>query len=117
MPEGPTIIILKEQVQKFAGKKILAVDGNSKVDLTGVAGSKVMEFGSWGKHFLIALPKRTIRIHFMLFGSYSIDEQTETTPKITSESSKPAICAISIACSVKVLPGGCEPEHTIGAAT
>lgn len=32
MPEGPSIILLKEEVQQFSGKKILAVSGNSKID-------------------------------------------------------------------------------------
>jgi endonuclease-8 len=49
MPEGPSIVILKEEVKKFAGKKILTATGNTTVDLTGVAGSKVVEFLSWGK--------------------------------------------------------------------
>jgi len=40
MPEGPSIIILKEQVQAFAGKKILEVSGNTKLDVTGLAGKK-----------------------------------------------------------------------------
>ena len=32
MPEGPSIVILKEEVQAFKGKKILNVSGNSKID-------------------------------------------------------------------------------------
>ena len=108
MPEGPTIVILKEQVQKFAGKKILAVDGNTKVDLAGVAGSKVVEFRSWGKHFLIVLPKCTIRIHFMLFGSYSIDEQTKPNPRLHLKFKTGDL--YFYACSVKVLPGEVD-EH------
>jgi endonuclease VIII len=108
MPEGPTIVILKEQVQKFAGKKIVAVDGNTKVDLAGVAGSKVVEFRSWGKHFLIVLPKRTIKIHFMLFGSHSIDEQTKPHPRLHLKFKTGDL--YFYACSVKVLPGDVD-EH------
>ncbi len=29
MPEGPSIVILKEIVQNFKGKKVIEVDGNS----------------------------------------------------------------------------------------
>jgi endonuclease-8 len=32
MPEGPSIIILKELVQPFKGKRILKIEGNSKSD-------------------------------------------------------------------------------------
>lgn len=71
MPEGPSIIILKELVQPFLGKKILAVTGNSKEAIQRAAGQKVTAFRSWGKHFLICLEDFTIKIHFMLFGSRS----------------------------------------------
>src|SRR3954471_10090695 len=78
MPEGPSIIILKEAVQPFKGKKILEVTGNTRVDKSIFVHQKVIDFKSWGKHFLICLPKFTIRIHFMLFGSYSINEKIAT---------------------------------------
>jgi endonuclease VIII len=101
MPEGPSIIILKEQVMKFTGKKILTVDGNTKVDLAGVAGSKIVAFRSWGKHFLIVLPKLTIRIHFLLFGSYSIDEKTKPNPRLHFKFKTGDL--YFYACSVKIL--------------
>ena len=101
MPEGPSIVILKEQTQKFAGKKIVEADGNTKVDLTGIAGAKITAFKSWGKHFLIVMPKRTIRIHFMLFGSYSIDEQTKPTPRLHLRFKNGDL--FFYACSVKII--------------
>jgi endonuclease-8 len=75
MPEGPSIIILKEAVQPFKGKKILSVAGNTTaLDKDLLIDQKVIDFKSWGKHFLICLPRFTLRIHFMLWGSYSINE-------------------------------------------
>ncbi len=53
MPEGPSIVILKELVQQFKGKNILKVEGNSKLDIQRMAGEKILDFKSWGKHFLI----------------------------------------------------------------
>jgi endonuclease VIII len=103
MPEGPSIVILKEQVQAFAGKKILSVSGNTKLDITGLAGNKVLEFRSWGKHFLIVLPKITIRIHFLLFGSYSINEQTKPHPRLHFHFKTGDLYFYS--CSVKLLEG------------
>lgn len=75
MPEGPSIILVKEATAKFAGKKIIAVDGNSKIDLSRLLNQKVIEFKSWGKHFLICLEDLTVRIHFLMFGSYTVDEK------------------------------------------
>ncbi|HET7118632.1 MAG TPA: hypothetical protein VFI29_19205 [Hanamia sp.] len=46
MPEGPTIIILKEEVQSFIGKKIIKVEGNSKLDIQRLSGKKILDFKS-----------------------------------------------------------------------
>jgi len=103
MPECPSIVILKEQAAAFKGQTILAVSGNTKVDLDGIAGKKIVALRSWGKHFLIRLSDRTIRIHFMLFGSYSIDEQTKPNPRLRLECANGDL--YFYACSVKILPG------------
>ena len=109
MPEGPSIVILKEQVQKFCGEKIVKVDGNTKVDLTGISGSKITAFKSWGKHFLIVLPRKTVRIHLMLFGSYSIDKMTKPNPRIHLKLETGDL--YFYACSLKVLPGDISSQY------
>jgi endonuclease-8 len=82
MPEGPSIVILKEEVQSFIGKKIIKVEGNSRLDIQRLSGEKIIDFKSWGKHFLICFKDFTVRIHFMLFGSYRINEQKESAPRL-----------------------------------
>lgn len=82
MPEGPSIVILKEEVQSFKGKKIIKVEGNSKLDIQRLSGKKIIDFKSWGKHFLICFNDFTVKIHFMLFGSYRINEQKEAAPRL-----------------------------------
>jgi endonuclease-8 len=104
MPEGPSIVILKEQVQAYKGKKILEVTGNIKtIDKALLGQQKIVDFRSWGKHFLICLPKQTVRIHFLLFGSYSIDEKTKPNPRLGFRFAKGAL--YFYACSVKLLEG------------
>lgn len=84
MPEGPSIVILKEAVQSFEGKTVRAVSGNSKkIDFIRMEGKRITEFKSWGKHFLICFDDFTVRIHFLLFGSYRINERKETTPRLS----------------------------------
>lgn len=73
MPEGPSIVILREQLDRFIGKEVIDVGGNAKIDLERLKGLKVLDFKSWGKHFLICFRDFTVRIHFMMFGSYAID--------------------------------------------
>ena len=78
MPEGPSLVILREESARFAGKKIVRAEGNTKaVDLERLAGQKVVSLRTFGKQFLIELPDVAIRIHFLLFGSYRIDERKE----------------------------------------
>lgn len=38
---------------------------------------KILGFKSWGKHFIIETTGINLRIHFLLFGSYSINVQTK----------------------------------------
>ena len=75
MPEGPSLVILKEELQPFKGKKIIEVTGNSKENISQLKGRKIEDFKTWGKHFLICFKDITLRIHFMLFGKYSINEK------------------------------------------
>jgi endonuclease-8 len=82
VPEGPSIVILKEAVQEFKGKKVVEVSGNSTQDIQRIAGQKITDFKSWGKHFLVCFKNFTVRIHFMLFGSYRINESKETKPRL-----------------------------------
>ena len=75
MPEGPSIILVKEAVTQFKGKKIIAVSGNSKIDQELLLNKKIIEFKSRGKHFLICLKGLTLRVHFLMFGSYRVNEK------------------------------------------
>ena len=103
MPEGPSIVILKEEVQEFTGKKVVSVEGNSAVDIDRLQNKKVIAFKSWGKHFLICFDDFTVRIHFLLFGTYRINEQKETPVRLSLKFNTGEINFY--ACSVKILEG------------
>jgi len=76
MPEGPSIVILREQAAAFAGKQILRVEGNTTIEKDRLPGQRVLALRSWGKHFLIEMDVDfSLRVHFMLFGSYRINER------------------------------------------
>lgn len=101
MPEGPSMVILKELVASLKGKKVTAVSGNTKVDLTGIEGQKVIDFKTWGKHFLICFKNKTIRIHFLLFGSYRINETKPSPPRFQLQFGNQQLNFY--ACSVKLI--------------
>jgi endonuclease-8 len=101
MPEGPTIVILKELAAPFKGKKVTAVTGNTKVEKERALGETVQDLRSWGKHFLICFRTFTIKIHFMLFGSYRINEERDSVPRLSLHFKKGVMNFY--ACSVKLL--------------
>lgn len=105
MPEGPSIVLLKEETLQFTGRKVLEVDGNTKaIEKERLLNKKVLEFKSWGKHFLICFNGFTVRIHFLLFGSYSIHVPKEgRAPRLYLRFTNGEI--FFYACSVRILEG------------
>lgn len=83
MPEGPSIVILREQAERFAGCRIVRAHGNARIDTARLAGRPVAAFRSWGKHFLIDLRDFALRVHFLMFGSYAIDERKPREPRLS----------------------------------
>lgn len=73
MPEGPSIIILKEAMIHFKGRTILDAWGTGKADPELIPGQKIIDIRSLGKQLLIILKDSTIRIHLLMFGTYSVD--------------------------------------------
>jgi endonuclease VIII len=109
MPEGPSIVILKELVQPFKGKKVLKVEGNSRLAIQEIKGRKVLDFKSWGKHFLICFENFTIRVHFMLFGSYRINEEKITAPRLRLIFKNGVLNFY--ACSIKFIEGNIDDVY------
>lgn len=105
MPEGPSILLLREETVRFSGRKVLGVEGNTQtIDKARLLNKTVREFKSWGKHFLICFNGFTVRIHFLLFGSYSIDLPKENrVPRLHLRFTNGDI--FFYACSVRVLEG------------
>ena len=80
--EGPSLVILKEEIRRFKGKRVVDASGLSKLNYERIIGQKIKSFRSWGKHFLIEFKGFSLRIHFLMFGSYRINETKETKPRL-----------------------------------
>lgn len=113
MPEGPSLVILKEELQSFKGKKILEVAGNSKENIQQLKGKKILEFKTWGKHFLVCFKEVTLRIHFMLFGKYSINEKKPKPVRLGLYFNKGEINFYN--CSVKFITGPLDEVYDFSA--
>ena len=88
MPEGPSIIILKEAIQSFKGKKVLKAEGYAKIDFSLFTNKKITDIKTWGKHLLICFDDFFVRVHLLMFGSYRINERKKTNPKLRLQFSK-----------------------------
>lgn len=75
MPEGPSLIILKQKLAPFKNRVITAASGYAKnVQPDMLRGNKLTDIKTWGKHLLLVFRGFTIRVHMGLFGSYKINE-------------------------------------------
>lgn len=83
MPEGPSIVILREAAAKFRGKTVRRALGNSSLDLTRMEGRRVLALRSWGKHFLVQFSGFSLRVHMLMFGSYRIDARKPAPPRVS----------------------------------
>jgi endonuclease-8 len=86
MPEGPSLVIAKEEMTPFIGKKVIAISGNTKTDKDRIPNKKLLDIKTWGKHLLFCFDGFTIRIHFLMFGKYLVNAKREGDPRLSIES-------------------------------
>lgn len=103
MPEGPSIVILRDDAAHFAGHTIIRAEGNAKIDMQRLPGQRVSSIRSFGKQTLIELPGFAIRVHLLMFGSYRIDERKDAAPRLSLGFDNGELNFYS--CSVRLLDG------------
>lgn len=107
MPEGPSILIAAEEMEFAIGKKVLSVEGNSREPIKNLKNQKLIDVGHWGKHLLLLFQKDSLKIHFMLWGSYSVNQPKENR-KIRLQLNFSSGKIFFYACSVKFLQDDIE---------
>lgn len=111
MPEGPSIVILREEAAGFAGRKVLRVSGNTTQDVARLQNRKLVAVRSWGKHFLLQFDGFALRIHFLLFGSYRINaRKPDRVPRLSLGFSKGEELNF-YACSVRFVEGDLDDSY------
>ncbi len=101
MPEGPSLVIAKEEMLRFVGKKVISVSGNSKIDKERLINRKLIAIRTWGKHLLFCFDHFTIRVHFLMFGKYLVNETKETIPRLSISFARGQINLYT--CAVKMI--------------
>jgi endonuclease-8 len=84
MPEGPSLVMYREEMLPFKGKKVVMASGDVKTfPPEKLAGKKLQDIKTWGKHLLLVFPDNfTIRIHFLMFGSYTINSNKDRPERL-----------------------------------
>jgi endonuclease VIII len=77
MPEGPSILLMKESLLPFTGQQVTEISGNAQFEKDSFVGQTLLEIRTFGKQTYLVFEKQVIRIHLLMFGSYSVDEQTK----------------------------------------
>lgn len=93
--------MFREELLRFVGQEILAVSGSSKIDQQRLVGQRILDIRLWGKHLLWCFDDFTIRIHFLMFGTYYINSSKDRVPRISIEFEKDFLNLY--ACAVKLI--------------
>jgi endonuclease VIII len=113
MPEGPSILLVREALQPFIGKKILTAKGNSKIEKSRLINRKITNILSWGKHLLICFEGFTLRIHFLMFGTYLVNERKSTPLRLSLGFKKDELNFYT--CAIHIIEGSLTQEYDFSA--
>jgi endonuclease-8 len=75
--EGPSVWAVAEKLDGFTGKTVTAVSGNAKIEKDGLVGATIEDIYPRGKNLFIQFPDAALKIHFLMYGSYRINEARE----------------------------------------
>ena len=79
--EGPSLTILRQELEQFRGQKVLKVSGNTKQPKESLKSRTLHAIDTWGKQLFLVFasmrqgaPPIVTKIHFLMFGSYRIND-------------------------------------------
>ena len=110
MPEGPTLLILRETLAPFMGRTVRDATGSARIDLARLRGERLLAIRTWGKHLLLCFDGFTVRVHLLLFGSCRIgSDKPGSTPTLALDLAPGKVNFY--ASSVKLFEGGPDPVY------
>jgi len=91
MPEGPSILHLRNQLLQFKGKIVKEAGGYGPMKTGWLKGKKLLDIKTWGKHLLLEFKDGLVKVHLGLFGDVLINERRKTNPSFYLKFSKGAM--------------------------
>lgn len=99
--EGPSLHILANNLQILINKKVKEVYGNAKFDKQNLVNQQIKEIYAFGKRLIIQLNDYALTIHFLMYGSFRINEERENIfPRLAIITSKNSVFFYN--CSAKL---------------
>ncbi|GAB2508119.1 DNA-formamidopyrimidine glycosylase family protein [Lysobacter humi (ex Lee et al. 2017)] len=83
MPEGPSLVMLREAVEPLVGLRVEEAAGNTRIDLERLRGRRLVAARTWGKHFLMDFGDVAVRVHMLMFGSWCIDARKDKPVRLS----------------------------------
>lgn len=88
MPEGPSILHLKNSLLTFKGKIVKHAGGYNDMPTAWINGEKLLDICTWGKHLLFVFTNGTVRVHLGLFGDVLINKRKQVNRSFFLEFAK-----------------------------
>jgi len=71
--EGPPVRLIAQKLATFKNKRVLKASGNAKIEKEQTQGRVIEDIFPRGKNLFIQFPDFSLKIHFLMFGSYRIN--------------------------------------------
>jgi endonuclease-8 len=82
--EGPPLKVIAEDLSFLTDNKITSVFGRAKIQKEQLEGKTIKGVFSRGKNLLLQFPEYTVRVHFVMFGNYTINNpKKNVTPSLS----------------------------------
>lgn len=104
--EGPSVHRIADRLRAFESQSIKRVAGNAKQPKKQLQGETITSVRAVKKRLFIETPAATAVIHFLMYGSYRVDERRELDERLSLYCSRDDLHLYS--CSAKVLQPGSE---------
>ena len=75
VPEGPTILHLRDELLPFKGKVVKKAGGYGPMPAAWIKGKKLKDILTWGKHLLFVFANGAVRVHLGLFGDILVNDR------------------------------------------
>lgn len=75
MPEGPSILFLKNKIQRYKGKTVSEASGYGEMDKSKIINIPLLDIETYGKNLLFVFKDFFVGVHLGLFGSMLVNKR------------------------------------------